>query len=178
MTSLGHSLVGASIGLACLPAFKRMRSRLLFLVGIIAVASLPDWPLPGWGHYRLDISHSVIVNSGLILGITLAIYGLGRPTLRTYRCAAAGAAVAWLSHILMDTLYVDSAMVIFWPLSATGVSLPVPWLYTMPHVPPPFDGKILKIFWYEALTFMPFFILAAIWRKSRRQDTGCTGFRP
>lgn len=173
MTSLGHSLVGASIGLACLPFFKKIQYRLLFLVGCIAIASLPDWPIPGWGHYRLHISHSVIVNGGIMLGLVLGLRGIAPSTLRTYRLAVVGVLITWLSHFLLDTLYVDSSMAIFWPLSDSQVSLPVPWLQTMPHVPPPFDYQILSIFWYEALTFLPFLVLALIWR---RRNT-LSGFR-
>lgn len=168
MTSVGHSLVGASIGLVCLPGFKKIQNRLVFLVGFIAVASLPDWPIPGWGHYRLDISHSVIVNGGIMLGLVLGMRGLAGPTLQTYRLAVVGMLITWLSHFLLDTLYVDSSMALFRPLSDIEMSLPVPWLNTMPHVPAPFDRQILSIFWYEALTFMPFLILAAIWRVRSR----------
>ena len=32
----------------------------------VALANLPDWPLPNWGHDRHDISHSIFVNVGLI----------------------------------------------------------------------------------------------------------------
>jgi len=167
MMSLGHSLVGASIGLVCLPGFEKTRNRLLFLVGFIAVASLPDWPIPGWGHFRLDISHSVIVNGACMLGLVLVMRGLAGSMLRTYRLAVVGLVITWLSHFLLDTLYVDSSMAIFWPLSDVAVSLPVPWLKTMPHVPPPFDGRILLIFWYEALTFLPFLFLAVVWRVRR-----------
>jgi len=169
MTSLGHSLVGASIGLVCMPGLKKAHHRLLFLVGIIAVASLPDWPIPGWGHYRLHISHSVVVNGGIMLLLVLGLRGFAGATLPTYRPVLVGMPITWMSHFLLDTLYVDSSMAIFWPLSDSAVSLPVPWLKTMPHVPPPFDRQILLIFWYEILTFLPFFILAVIWRARRTQ---------
>jgi len=152
-----------------MPAFEKSRNRLLFQVGFIAVASLPDWPIPGLGHYRLDISHSVIVNGGIMLGLVLGLQGVGGSKLRTYRLVIAGVLLTWLSHFLLDTLYVDSSMALFWPVSDIGVSLPVPWLKTMPHVPPPIDRRILLIFGYEALTFLPLFILAVIWRARRTQ---------
>ena len=166
MTSLGHSLVGASVGWLCMPALDKAGKRFLFLAGIIAVASLPDWPIPGWGHDRLEISHSVIVNGGVMLGLVLGVRGLAGPTYKRYRLATGGVLAVWGSHFLMDTLYADSSMVLFWPLSDAAVSLPVPWLKTMPHVPPPFDHRILEILLFEALTFAPLLVLA-IWIRRR-----------
>jgi len=165
MTSLGHTLVGASVGLLCLPALDKGSARFLFLVGMIAVASLPDWPIPGWGHYRLDISHSVIVNGGAMLGMSLFMRGLAGSAYKRYRLAIAGVLAVWGGHLLMDTLYADSSMVLFWPLSDIAVSLPVPWLKTMPHVPPPFDDRILEIFLFEGLTFAPLLVLALTIRR-------------
>ena len=171
MTSLGHTLVGASVGLLCMPAMDKSFARFLFMVGIIAVASLPDWPLPGWGHYRLEISHSVIVNGGAMLCIVLGMRSLAGSTYKRYRLATGGLLAAWCSHFLMDTLYVDSSMVLFWPLSDAAVSLPVPWLKTMPHVPPPFDHRILEIFLFELFTFAPLLVLAiCIRRRARTAD--------
>ena len=170
MTSLGHTLVGASVGLLCMPAVDKSIVRLLFLAGVIAIASLPDWPIPGWGHYRLEVSHSVIVNGGAMLGIALGMRGAAGAMFRRHRLAIGGVLAAWLSHFLLDALYVDSRMVLFWPVSDAAISLPVPWLKTMPHVPPPFDHAILEIFMFEALTFAPLLGLAVCIRRVLRTE--------
>ena len=49
--------------------------------------------------------------------------------------------------------------------------LPVPWLKTLPHVPPPFDERIIRILMLETMTFLPLLVLAAAirrWRASAR----------
>lgn len=172
MTTLGHTLVGASIGLICMPAGDKARHRLVLLACIIAVASLPDWPIPGWGHFRLDISHSIIVNCGLMLGITIIYRSLSGSTFRKYGFVLVGLLVAWMSHFLLDAFYADSRLAIFWPLSQASISLPIPWLKTMPHLPPPFDGRILQILLWEAATFLPLVFLAtAIRIRGRAVDS-------
>ena len=75
-------------------------------------------------------------------------------------------AVAWLSHFLLDTLYGNlPGVAIFWPFSEGLASLPLPWLKTLPHVPPPFDAKVIRILLLEALTFGPLILLAYGWRR-------------
>ena len=168
MTSLGHILVGASIGLLCMPpTLEKTRQRLAFVAGMIFVANLPDWPVPGWGHFRLDISHSIIVNGAVMLLIALGMRQWFGPAFRKYRIAVVGVAIAWMSHFLLDALYADGRVAIFWPISDASVSLPVPWLKTMPHVPPPFDRRVLTIFMFEALTFAPLLALAVAIRMRR-----------
>ena len=48
------------------------------LVLFLGLAVVPDWPLPGWGHDRYAVSHSVFVNLGLIL-LAAGAYGGSRP---------------------------------------------------------------------------------------------------
>lgn len=168
MTSLGHTLVGVSIGMLCMPAMEKARHRIIFMVGMIAIASLPDWPIPGWGHYRLDISHSIIVNGAAMLGIVVGLRRLAGPTFRQYRKVVVGAMTAWMSHFVLDAFYADSSLAIFWPLNNASVTVPIPWLKTMPHAPPPFDRQILQIFMFEALTFLPLLFLVAALRMRGR----------
>ncbi|MFZ5569849.1 MAG: hypothetical protein ACOZF0_05570 [Thermodesulfobacteriota bacterium] len=164
MTSLAHTLVGSSIALLCMPVMEKARLRLMFMGAMIAVANLPDWPIPGWGHFRLDISHSIIANGGLMLCLLVTWRILAGSLFGKCRPVAVGVLAAWMSHLLLDTLYVDSSLAIFWPVSAAGVSLPVPWLKTLPHVPPPFDHQIQRILMLETFTFLPLVILAAAMR--------------
>lgn len=159
MTTLGHSLTGFAILTLIIPA--RLSWRWLFWVILfIALANVPDWPLPVWGHRQLAISHSLWVN--LALCITLAAvlwkwfpYRIGKKRILL------GGALTWLSHLGLDTLYGDlSGVAIYWPFSDALASVPVPWLKTLPHVPPPFDTKVIQIFFFEFLTFAPLILLA------------------
>ena len=165
MTTLGHILAGSTVGLLCMPRRKRFVYRLLFIIGMIAVANLPDWPIPGWGHYRYHASHSIIVNGLAMVCLALAVGGWGGRVVQNYPWVRLGVTVAWLSHFLLDSLYVNTRLAMFWPVSAAGVSLPVPWLKTLPHVPPPFDAPIMRVFLLEALTFGPPLVLAFMLRR-------------
>jgi membrane-bound metal-dependent hydrolase YbcI (DUF457 family) len=82
-----------------------------------------------------------------------------------YRRVIIGLIIAWLSHILLDTFYVDSHLAVFWPFSQTAVSRPGPWLNTLPPVPPPFDVQVLRVFLFETLTFLPLLVLAVVVRQ-------------
>ena len=170
VTSLGHTLVGASIAMLCTPAKYDMRRRLVVILALILIASLPDWPIPGWGHQRLDISHSIIVNMALLLCLLVAAGGLTGNMLRQNIPLAVGIIIAWMSHFLLDTLYGDSSLHMLWPVSKVGVSLPVPWLKTMPHVPPPFDQSIMNILIFETVTFLPLMLIASVLRLRKRSQ--------
>ena len=168
MTTLGHIIIGGSIGLLSVPRTKMMWRHLIIIIAIIAIANIPDWPLPGWGQHRLAYSHSLFVNM-VVLGCIAMIWirGAGLVVARRHAMIMTGAILAWLSHFLLDMLYGDSGVAILWPFSSAKLSLPVPWLHTMPHVPPPFDPVISKIFLMELLTFSPFLIAAMLIRKKK-----------
>lgn len=165
MTSLGHSLVGVSVSILCMPALVSRYRRWIILMAIIAAANLPDWPIPGWGHYHLAVSHSILVNGVAIIGLVIGLHLQGALARQTHRRVIIGLMVAWLSHFLLDTLYVDSRLAIFWPFRQADVSLPVPWLKTLPHVPPPFDEPVVRILMFETLTFLPLLVMAMAIRK-------------
>jgi hypothetical protein len=103
-----------------------------------------------------------------MLGMAVVLRLLAGSLFRKYSAVLVGAAAAWSSHFLLDALYADSHLAILWPISGASVSLPVPWLKTMPHAPPPFDRQILLIFLFEALTFLPLLVFAAVFRRSSR----------
>lgn len=159
MTTLGHSLTGLAALAFVIPSHLSRLGRLVFAVLFIALASLPDWPLPGWGHQDLIVSHSLWLNLALCAALAAILKKwvpdrIGKPPF-----LAAGA-FAWLSHILLDTLYGDlPGMAIFWPFSSAVVSLPVPWLRALSHLPPPFDAAVIRILFFELLTFAPLVLL-------------------
>ena len=134
MTSVGHSLTGIAIGVLSMPRARSPRFKVVFLAAFAVLANLPDLPVPGWGHSRYDISHSVFVNAGWIL---LAVADMAfLPKVRrviggwpVVACAAG----AWLSHLLLDTFYNHGrGLAIFWPFSSASLRLPIPWFSTTP----------------------------------------------
>jgi membrane-bound metal-dependent hydrolase YbcI (DUF457 family) len=166
MTTLGHSLTGLAALALVIPPHLSWLVRLAWVVLFIALASIPDWPLPGWGHQDLLVSHSLWLNTALWAALA-AILKKWDPDRSGKTPILAAGAFAWLSHLLLDTLYGDlPGVAIFWPLSDAPVSLPVPWLKTLPHVPPPFDATVIWILCLEFLTFAPL-VGIACWLRRR-----------
>ena len=129
MTPVGHTLVGVSLGIACLPAFTTRRAKAAFLASFAVLANVPDLHLPCWGHSRYDISHSLFVSVLLIAlaCVCLRLWPRTRRTLGSPAVLAAGAA-AWLSHLLLDSFYSHGqGIAIFWPFSQARLVLPIPW---------------------------------------------------
>lgn len=137
----------------------------------VAIANLPDWPLPGWGHDRYDISHSVFVNVGLI-GVVVALAKIlangkwfGRKPFLTL------AALAWLSHLLLDTFYNHGRGIgLFWPVSKQRLSLAMPWFGNWDLSEPVTSAHNLSVFGIEFLAYFP--ILAAALFCSRKVCNG------
>ena len=118
---MGHGLTGAALGLLATPAGAGRGRLLATLVAFAALANIPDLPLPGWGHSRYDISHSVFVNLPLALVLALALWRWRGLRLRVTLLGAA----AWCSHLLLDSMYNHGkGVAIFWPLSAGRLALP------------------------------------------------------
>lgn len=96
-----------------------------------ALAYIPDFELPYWGHGRPDyaISHSIFINGLLILVLcaaALAVPALRRRVGRAYLLA--GGAAAWLSHLLLDSFYNHGkGVLIGWPVCSYRLNLPMPW---------------------------------------------------
>jgi membrane-bound metal-dependent hydrolase YbcI (DUF457 family) len=167
MTQVGHILIGATIGMLCLPERTSRRRRAAHLAGFILLANIPDLPLKYWGHDRYQISHSLLVNlflvalTGGFLGLTLK----GRAWFRRPGLLLAGE-LAWLSHLLLDTLYNHGRGIqLFWPLSSFRLALPVPW-FSVIHLPLlQFDN--FRIFLVELICYLPIFLLAGWFRNAK-----------
>jgi len=170
MTGVGHGIVGAACGITCMPASLSHRQKVLHLLAFIALANLPDLPVPPyWGHSLYYFSHSLFVNLAVI-GVSVAImYFLvgfvpGARDNPTYRWIILAGGLAWLSHLLLDTFYNHGkGLLMFWPLSTARLALPVPWLavLTRPRLP----LKVARILLLELVTFAPVLFLA-IWHRA------------
>jgi hypothetical protein len=166
MTTLGHSLTGLAALTLCLPPRRSPLPWAAWAVFFIALANIPDWPLPFWGHRQLAVSHSLWVNLILCTGLA-ALLRLGLPAAGRHPRMVICAALAWLSHLLLDTLYGDlPGVAIYWPFSDRLASLPLPWLGSLQHPPPPFDPAVLQTLLAEIATFVPL-VAAAFWVRRR-----------
>lgn len=163
MTPVGHTLTGLAIGIASMPKGwfpkKRMRHLLIFIL----LANVPDIPLPYWGHDQYRISHSVFVNF-LLLGLVGFI--LWRQIRRFYFPVSARSVllffwVAWFSHFLLDSFYNHGlGVMIWWPFSDGSLRLPIAWFSVQNETWFPISKKTLMIWGVEAISFLPFVMLA------------------
>ena len=160
MTTLGHSLTGLAALTLCMPRHLTVWRQLFWSILFITLASVPDWPLPWWGHRQLAVSHSLWVNLTLCIMLVVALRNripIGPGQTRVLWCGG----LTWLSHIGLDTLYGDlPGVAIYWPFSEGLASLPLPWLKSLPHVPPPFDTTVVEILRFEFITFAPLILIA------------------
>jgi hypothetical protein len=140
------------------------------LAGFVVLANAPDLPLPGWGHDRYFISHSVFVTSAAVLIAACAalaiMRAMGRQSSR--RLILAGA-MAWYSHLLLDTFYNHGkGLAIFWPVSDARIALPLPWFSTM-RLPPIFSSHNVRVWLIEAAAYGAL-LAAAVFTKHRHSS--------
>ncbi len=174
MITVGHTLLGAAVAVVCLPKPCPWPRALGHSAAFMLAANVPDLPLPGWGHDRYDISHSVFSNALLIVAVTAAL-GLPKPARRWVGGwgVLAALAGAWLSHLLLDSFYNHGrGVAIFWPVSSARLALPIPWFSVVPP-PPPFTAALWKEFAAEVVSYGPLLAAALVWRR-RRRATGQT----
>jgi membrane-bound metal-dependent hydrolase YbcI (DUF457 family) len=137
MTSVGHTLVGLTLRNLATPAPASKRRLLVEALSFTALANLPDWSFPGWGHDAYHVSHSAPVLMLLMLELTapgiLVLRKLYTP--KWSAIVWAGLCAAVLSHVLLDSLYADgSGLAMFWPLSEARVHLPISWFHHLKTV--------------------------------------------
>ena len=157
MSPVGHSLVGLAFAALALPRNSNWKWRLGLPIVFVAIANLPDWPLPGWGHQRYNISHSVFVNIGLI-GLILTLHQL-KPKI-SFRCLLLGAG-AWLSHLLLDSFYNHGqGIAIYWPVSKSSLNFSMPWFNTLDVSQSVFARHNLSVFAIEFVAYLPVLIIA------------------
>ncbi|MBD3419088.1 MAG: hypothetical protein GF398_03110 [Chitinivibrionales bacterium] len=162
MTTIGHTIVGATIGLAAIPRYaSRLRSiATLAVFGLLG--NFADWPIKNWGHDRYEISHSVFSNLAVIAAVLLisAVFRRQVKKVGGYRILLLGCA-AMVSHLLLDTFYSHgTGLGIYWPFSGETVSLALPWFDPIKVVPPPLTRQALRVMGIELLFYGTIFILA------------------
>ena len=157
MTFIGHSLTGLAVAAAVLPRGMSRRRMVIGLAVFALLANIPDFRLPGWGHYKYHISHSIFVNGGLV---AVALLGLGVARmwkgLRIPKRVIVGGVVAWFSHFLLDSMYNHGHGIrIYWPVSSGSLAWPVPWFSTLAHSPPPMNMHTFRVFAIELACYLP-----------------------
>jgi len=176
MTPIGHSLIGLFFAAFAVPSKGKASISGWPSVGIacafVALANLPDWPLPNWGHDRYDISHSVFVNIGLIGLVVVLTKVFANQTRLSQNRFLTLAAMAWLSHLLLDTFYNHGeGLGLLWPVSKQRLSLAMPWFENWDLSQPVMSPDNLSVFGIEFLAYFPI-LLAALFvsYKLRRRD--------
>lgn len=173
MTPIGHSLTGLSIGIVALPGDWPLRRRLAALPAFVVLANAPDVPLPSWGHDDYYVSHSLLANAmGVVVLATLVRLVAGRRLpLRVY----AGGALAWFSHLLLDSFYNHGRGIrVCWPFGNGRLRFPISWFSTMQREPL-FSAHNLRVWLIELAaygTLLVVTLLAVRWfrRRSPRES--------
>jgi len=172
MTCVGHGLIGCAVGLTVLPRSSRWSARLLHLLAFAALANLPDLPLRYWGHDRYEISHSLFVSLVAIGLLSAAILLAQRRGRRLGLALLVAGALAWLSHLLLDSFYNHGqGVAIYWPFSEGRLVLPVPWLEVAKQPllalgELSLGGQTLRVMGIELLTFGALPALALLLRRA------------
>ena len=134
MTPVGHTLTGLAIGILATPREWPARRQVAALPAFALLANAPDFPIPYWGHHRYLISHSVFstcVGVVLLAGI-VRLYAGGRIPWHLY----VGEALAWYSHLLLDSFYNHGRGIrVYWPFGDGRWRLPIPWFSIMQREP-------------------------------------------
>jgi membrane-bound metal-dependent hydrolase YbcI (DUF457 family) len=166
MTTVGHTLMGMAIGILCLPQQTPARWKAGYFAAFVVLPNIPDLPFPHWGHDRYDISHSLFVNLLLCL-MVVTLLGW-HPNIRRAIGGGKvldGGAAAWLSHLVLDSLYNHGrGVAIFWPLSDAHLALPIPWFSVVPF--PPLGLALLQECAIEFASYFPLVLLAYSLRRS------------
>lgn len=166
MSPVGHSLVGIAIGAGTAPSEGSRWGRCAAVVALVVAANLPDAPLPGWGHSAYHVSHSLLVTLGGAVVVLLVSRSLCKPGRRL----ALGVAAAWLSHLLLDSLYNHGEGIkIGWPLGDYRLNLPIPWFQTLDLSQPITSQHNLSVGLLELLSFGPI-AAGAWWSRWRRAE--------
>lgn len=166
MTLVGHSFVGATLAILFTPNRHSGREKAIVIGVFILIAYIPDLPLPGWGHWQYHISHSVFVNTLIMMAsLRILCYLKFVKNMGSYIIMVGGVA-ACLSHFLLDAFYSHGRGVgIFWPLSSSKLALPIPWFNTLQTTSSLLGAYNLKVFLIEFLFYFPIFLIALSIKK-------------
>ena len=148
MSPVGHSIIGLACASACMPFVVSLPRRFAIGLLFVALANLPDWPIPNWGHDRYDISHSVFVNLALLSIVAVAVWR------RVGGLITGLGSTAWMSHLLLDSFYNHGrGIAVCWPFSKARLNLAMPWFNNLDLSQSPFSADNLRVYGVEAVAF-------------------------
>jgi hypothetical protein len=174
MTTLGHGITGATIGVLVVPSAWRPWAKAALVVSYAVLANMPDLHVSNWGHHRYDISHSVFVNSAIVVALAVPVFvALRIRRIKEARWIVLGAAAAWLSHLLLDTFYNHHlGLAMFWPFSDARVSLTIPWFESLSGPLQHFGRRTARVLLIELASYGPLFAAALAWRWACARSKG------
>jgi len=152
-----------------MPEGRSRRWKLGQLIVFGLLANLPDFPIKHWGHRRYDISHSVFVNTTMMLVVLLLLSLCEEVRTRVGGWPVIiGGSLAWLSHLLLDSFYNHGmGVAIFWPFSDARLVLPIAWYSVVADRPPPLTWETARILLVELVSYSTLLVLVVVLRKSR-----------
>jgi len=173
MTPIGHSLFGTSVGIMCMPQFKKIRARAVFLTSFAFLAYIPDFPVIGWGHNRYHVSHSLFVNLAIIVIIIVFLsFSKNARGMIGGKYVILGGIIAWLSHFLLDSFYKNNQMIaIFWPFGNGRLALSILWFRTINVSVSLLDPYNIKVYLVEFLFYFPILLVSIFLRKQLFQKS-------
>lgn len=169
MTTVGHSLMGMSIGVLCVPARWGVWSKVGLLAAFAALGNAPDIAnsLTPSGWYGL--CHSIFVNGAAMIALGLIAWLLlaRRPG---WRRVIIGGQAAWASHLLLDATYSHGRGVhIFRPFSSAALVLTVPWFSTLKLPWSDHTAENLKTFAIEGMFYGGILLACVCVRIARKR---------
>lgn len=164
MTTVGHTLTALSLAAVSVPPAKSARWKSAWIFVLCLLSNLPDLPLPGWGHARYHVSHSSVLALGVATILSAWALRRGVPRGWATRGVVLAAVAAWLSHMLLDSLYNHGlGLAVLWPLSDAHLALPLPWFATLR--PPARSVHNLRVFAVELVFYGLLFALCVAGRR-------------
>ena len=173
MTVIGHILTGTAIGVVCMPRRWSVPAKAMLIGVFVLLADLPD--IAHLVGLPKGPTHSLLLNA-LAAGILVAAPALwpsGRRRLGGW-IVTIGAAVALLSHLLLDSFYNHRQGVhVDWPFGGYRLNLAMPWFEPIRGGWPahPHAGRIAA---YELIAYGSLLAVCVLgrWLVLRRRQRG------
>jgi membrane-bound metal-dependent hydrolase YbcI (DUF457 family) len=168
MSPIGHTLVGASIGMIAIPQDMQKGKQASVFAAFILLANLPDFSLflLYWEIQGYAVGHSlfVILALAIFVAFILRTFRFYFPQISRWRVILGGATCC-LSHLLLDSFYNHGQGIpIYWPMSTAHLALPLPWFGHWPVTPPFLTWETVRVSFIECLIYGPFLIVATTLR--------------
>ena len=157
---------------------KHLYTAIAMIGCFVGIANLPDWPLPNWGHHRYDISHSLFVNVGLIIGAYVFVKSLralkyNSKLIEWVYQSFSWLMLAWLSHLLLDSFYSHGLGVgIGWPINEWRLVFPIPCFDNVHIHESILSEHNLKVVVVELLFYLPIVVVVYLLSRNGQHSNG------